>query len=804
MTNLWQDIRYGIRMLARNPCFTVVVVLILAIGIGANTSVFSVVNAVMLRPLPYKDAHRIVTLWERTKGGDSSGVSHGNFLFLREQNRIFEHLAGYQGRSLYVRGITRPREIRIMAVSSSLFPLLGVSPSLGRGFLPEEEQPGNDRVVVLSHNFWRDDFGGAPDALGKTISLTRWSLNPDGTTSLNREDYTIVGVMPPGFEFPFGRPTPFWVPLVLEKYGVRSLARLKKGVTLEQTRAAMAVITDQLRRMDPKANAERTVCVDRLLNRVLKGNRKLLLLLLGSAGFVLLIAASNVANLFLARATARQREMAMRIALGASRTRVLRQMLTESLVLSVGAGALGLLLTFLTVGGVVRLCPADVPRMQETGVDLSVLFFTLGASVLTGLLFGVIPAWRASDARVSQVLKEGWGRSGTGRGWRRLHGSLVVSQVGLSLILLIAAALLIRSLIALQRVDLGFLPAKVLTVCINLPEAKYPESYHCTAFFKPLLERIRALPHVRFAGLIGGDLDLSMAGETINISIPGRPSANPEEEPFARWAFVSPDFFEAMGIRLLRGRVFTDQDEGDGNLVIIDENLARKYFADTDPIGRKIKLDEFETTIVGVVSTTRDFQTLEPTHASLYQPLGGHRRLMVLVVRTDGDPMGLAAVVRMQVAELEKDQVITKAETLEATLAGMLAPRRFTMVLLSLFSGIALILASVGVYGLLQYSTTQQTHDLGIRMAIGARRVDVLRMVLLQGLRLTFIGVVIGLAGALALTRVLSSLLYDVTPTDPLTLAGVSLVLIAIALLASYIPARRAARINPMDALRYE
>jgi len=809
METLWQDVKYGCRMLGRNPRFTAVVILILAVGIGANTAVFSVVNAVVLRPLPYKDSHRIVTLWEQTKWGEDM-TSHENFLFWRAQNQVFEQLAAYGVRFAYVTGIDRPRKVMAFAVSPDLFSLLGVPPLLGRVFLPEEGQAGNERVVVLSHAFWQDRFGGSADALGKTIYLTTNNMDDQGRTVLNREGYSIVGIMPSGFEFPFGRPAPFWVPLVLEAGttdwsktpAVRALARPKKGVTLEQTRAAMAVIASRLQEIDPKANAERTIGVDWLLNRVLKGNRKLLLLLLGAAGFVLLIASSNVANLFLARATVRQREIAMRVALGASRGRVLRQMLTESLVLSAGAGLLGLLLTFLTVRGLVRLGPADIPRLKDTSVDVSVLLFTFGVSVLTGLMFGVMPAWRASDARVSQTLKEGWGRSGTGRGWRRLHGGLVVSQMGLSLILLVGAVLLIRSLIALQGVDLGFQPENVLAVFIDLPEARYPESHHRLALLEPLLQRAQALPHVRAAGLTTGDLDLGTGGMTIDISIPGRPPANPGEELSAKWTSVSPGLFEAMGIKLLKGRTFGGQDKGS---TVIDEKLARKYFADVDPIGQTISIGGAGCTIVGVVSTLKDFQTLDPADGTVYlPPVSFIPSQMVLVVRTDGDPRRLAGALRAQAAALSEEEVIVKMETAEATLSRMLAPRRFSMVLLSLFAGIALTLAAVGVYGLLQYSTTQQTHDIGIRMALGARNIDVLRVVLGQGLKLALIGVALGLAGAVVLTRVLSSLLYDVTPTDPVTLACVSLVLIVIALLASYLPARRAARIDPMVALRYE
>jgi putative ABC transport system permease protein len=810
MSNVWHDIRYGFRMVSKNPGFTITVIVILAVGIGANTAVFSVVNAVMLRPLPYNDSHRIVTFWEQTQWG-ARGTSHQDFIFWRNQNQVFEHMAAYGVRFAYVTGIDRPRKVTTFAVSSDLFSLLGAQPLLGRGFLPQEEQAGNDHVIVLSHAFWQTYFGESPDAIGKTIYLTMDSMNADGTTKLDREGYSVVGIMPQDFEFPFGRPAPFWIPLVLETDGtqwwsrspvLRVLARPKKGVTLEQARAAMAVTASRLQKMDPKAGAERTIGVEWFLNRILRGNRKYLLSLLGAAGFVLLIACSNVANLFLARATVRQREMAMRVALGASRGRIMRQMLTESLLLSMGAGLLGLLLTFWTVKGLVHLCPSNLPRLQETSVDQSVLGFTLAVSVVTGLLFGMIPTWRASDIGVSETLKEGSGRAISGRGWRDLHSGLVVSQLGLSLILLIGAALLIRSLISLQRVDLGFQPKNILAVYIDLPEAKYPESHHCRAFFEPLLKRAQTLPHVQSAGLINGDLDLGAGGMTMDISIPGRPSDNAEQEQSAKWAIVTPGLFEAMGMKLLKGRTFAEQGEAG---TVIDENLARKHFADTDPIGQRIIVAGAESTIVGVVSTLKDFQTIDPTEGAVYMPLGSFvPGGMVLVVRTDVDPMRLAGVLREQVAALSKEEVISRIEPLETTLSRMLAPRRFSMILLSLFAGIALVLAMIGIYGLLEYSTTQQTHDIGIRIALGARRIDVLRVVLGQGLKLILLGIAIGLAGALALTRILSSLLFDVTPTDPLTLTCVALLLAIIALLASYIPAHRATKIDPTEALRYE
>jgi predicted permease len=786
METLRQDVRYGLRLLARSPGFTAIVIIVLAVGIGANTAVFSVVHAVVLRPLPYEDPGGLVVPWEKSKGMDF-GTSVQHFNFLREQNEAFEYLAGYNGPRFYVTGVARPQQIKIIAASSSLFPLLGVRPLLGRTFEPAEEQPGNDHVVVLSHAFWQEQLGAAPDVVGKTLNLDERSC-------------TIIGVMPPEFRFPLTRSAAFWVPLV-PNYHIRLVARLKQGVTVEQAAAQMAVLADRLQKLDPVANAELTAGVDRLQDRALQGKGRLLWLMLGVAGCVLLIACGNVANLFLARAGARQREVAMRVALGASRRRVVRQMLTESLVLSLGAGLLGLAVTFVTVKGLVALCPADIPRLQETRVDGAVLWFTLGVSILTGLLFGMVPAWRASDIRTAEALKEGRGASAGGRG-TRLRGSLVVAQIAISLVLLMGAGLLVRTLIALQQMDLGFRPENVLVVHLDLPRVKYPEDRHCQAFFEPLERQVRALPGVRAASVVSGALDLGSGGGYIGVWIDDEPFNDPKSMHEVRCMSVRPGFFEAMGMRLIRGRVFTDDDaQGPRKGVVIDENLARSCFPDTDPLGHKV----MGLPVIGVVSTFRDFEALNPTHSTLFVPLiGNYFQISDLVVRTEGDPMRWADAIRARISALDKDQTAVKLETLETILSRMLAPRRFTMVLLGLFSAIALALATIGVYGLLQYSTTQQTHDIGIRMALGARKIDVLRAVVAQGLRLTLVGVAVGVAGALALTRILASLLYGVTAADPLTCVLVSLLLGVVALIASYLPARRAARIDPMTALRCE
>jgi len=815
MTTLWHDVRYGFRMVARNPGFAVIVVGILAVGIAANTALFSVVNAVMLRPLPYKDSHQLV--WIRQSGIDHTEKFRyrPNFLYLREHNNVFESVAGYRGNRMYVRGIETPHQVASCDVTANLFSLLGIQPIQGRGLRPEDEKPESPRVVVVSHAFWRDHLGTDPNVIGRDLNLTSLKGNGDQGFGLESGAHTIVGVMPPGFSFPFSMPVQFWRAMIFTEGPpeyfdsiVIPLARLKKGITPERARADLAVLASRLRQTEPADAAPNVVDVYRFLDGLVRHHRRLPLLLLGAAGFVLLIACANVANLFLVRATVRQREMAMRMALGAGRGRLMRQMLTESVLLSLAAGVLGLILTFCSVKGLVALCPADIPRLQETNVDLRVLGFTLGVSLLTGLLFGLMPAWRASDIGVNETLKQGAGRTTGGRRWRHLHDGLVISQLGLSLVLLIGAALLIRTLAALQAVNLGFQPQNLLTVGIDLPWAKYEQSERCNNFFGPLLERIRTLPSVHSVGAYIGahnaaDIFSSPDAWSTDFTIAG--STGPGQPRSARWIAVTPGFFDAVGMRWLAGRTFNDLDP---DAIVIDETLARECFPDSDPLGQTFVTDDSSGrkahTIVGVVDTIRCFDAPGPVRGTVYTRGTEHSKWAAVLVRTDGDPMRLAPALRELVAQLEKDQVIRAIEPLEATLSEMLGPRRFVMILLGIFAGIALILATVGVYGLLQYSTTRQTHEIGIRMALGGSPGDILWAIVGRGFRLSMIGIVLGLAGAVFLTRVISSFLYGVTRTDPLTFVCVPLALVGVALLASYLPARRAARVDPMVALRYE
>lgn len=793
METLRQDIKYALRTLARSPGFTGVVILILAVGIGVNTAVFSVVHAVLFRAWPYEDLDRIVAVWEdnQQQGIERISSSDKNLVYWREHNQVFECVTGVRNHRTYVTGVDRSYHVKAAAVSACFFSVMGAQPVLGRGFLPEEERAGNEQVVILSYGFWRDRMGGDPTAVGKDLAL-------DG------KPYRIIGIMPASFRHSLRREVPFWVPLVLDPEhggGGRVRARLKKGVTVEQAQAEMNVLEGHLAQTNSYLVGS-TVTVKSFVEDELENNGTLLHILWGAVGLVLLVACTNAAGLFLARGSIHQKEMAIRAALGASRGRIMRQVLTEGTIVSLAAGLIGLLLAFWVIRGLVGMCPADIPRMDETRLDVSVLLFALGMSLLTGLLFSLLPAWRAADVRLSQTMKSTAASTTAGSGWRHLRKGLVIAQIAVALTLLMGVGILIQSLINMQREDLGFEPEGVLVAHIELPKIKYPDYPQWNSFFDQLLRRVQALPGVQSAAIVSGGLDLSTGGGFMDFSIHGRPPADPREKPTARFVSVSPDFHKTLGLAVVRGRGLTDQDmRGGARNLLIDETLAHKYFPDVDPVGQRLNWG----TIVGIVKTIRDFEELAPSVNTVYLAVRQRcYQISDLVVRTEGDPLRLADAVRAQVALLDKDQEVSEIYPLKRTLADMLAPRRFTTVLLGVFAQITLVLAALGLYGTIQYTVTQGLRDLGIRMALGATGFHVLFSVLRQGLVVAFIGVLLGAAGALAVTRVLSNLLYGVTATDPSTLACVSLLLLGIALLASYLPARRAARIDPMAILRYE
>jgi putative ABC transport system permease protein len=805
MGTLLQDLRYGVRMLLKNPGFTVVAVLALALGIGANTAIFSVVNAVLLRPLPFADADRLIwiTAVNPAQGITDSNVSPPDFADWKNQNQLFEDIAAFVTGGAILSGSAEPERVPAADVTASFFSVLGVNPALGRNFLAEEDRPGGESVVIISHGLWQRRFGADPNIVGNKINVSGQS-------------YTVVGVMPAGFQFMV--PIDLWVPLALDAGAERRdnrylqvFARLKPGVRLEQAQSQMNTVTQRLSQSYVETNANWGTRLTRLHELMVADVRPALLLLLGAVGFVLLITCANVANLLLARAAARQKEMAVRAALGASRLRVVRQLLTESLLLSIVGGILGLLLSIWLTDFLVSISPANSPRLDEVGLDGRVLAFTLGVTCLIGLLFGLAPAWASTRVNLNEALKEG-GRSFS-EGWRRNHlrKLLVVSEVALSLMLLVGAGLLIKSFVLLRETNPGFDAHQVLTMRVGLPSAKYKEGRQKAEFFQRLTENISALPGVESAGAV---LSLPLGGSNFSVGrsfIPeGRP-LTPEESINGMYVVTTPGYFRTMKIPLIAGRQFTEQDKGDApQVVIVSETLARRYFPGESAIGKRIKIwrdEDFPREIVGVVGDTKTGALNDALGPQMYVPhaqdssWGG----MSLVVRTTSTtPAALASAVRGAVLALDKDQPVFNIKTMEDIVAASFADRRISMLLFSGFAGLALLLAALGVYGVISYSIAQRTHEIGLRMALGAQRRDVLILVLRQGMSLVLVGVCIGLVSAFALTRVMASLLYEVSATDPVTFAGVALLLSAVALLACLIPARRAMRVDPMVALRYE
>ncbi len=807
MGTIIRDIQYGIRMLVKSPGFTVVAVIALALGIGANSAIFSVVNAVLLRPLPFENPERLVTVLGKDEGDGSTGdtLSFPNIVDLRDQNQVFEHVAAYSGSSAFLMNGDEPERVRGAIVTADLFPLLGVKPALGRTFTREEDKPGGPRVIVLSQQLWQRRFNSDPKIVGQQIKLQSGM-------------YTVLGVMPAGFEFPFQTlKTEFWMPVsssvqqsALEARGgvwLHVVARLKPGATLTQAQAESNTIARRLSAQYPETNTEAGFALKSLHENLVGNVRPALLVLLGAVGFVLLIACANVANLLLARAASRQKEIAIRTALGASRLRVIRQLLTESLLLSLLGGLFGLLFAFWGVDLLVAASPADLPRLGEIGLDARVLMFTLGMTLLTGIIFGLAPALQASHADVGESLKEG-GRTGSeGARRNRVRSALVVVEVALSLVLLVGAGLLIQSFWRLLHVNPGFQADNVLTADV-LMRAKAEQR---AALFQDTLQRVAQLPGVEAVGAVH-PLPLGGTFEAYTFRIEGRPPAPPGQEPAADFRIVSPDYFRAMGIQLRRGRAFTERDNMDApQTMIVNETFARRFFPDGDAIGQRVTASDSDDEtppreIIGVVSDVRhaglDAEAGPEYYISYLQTETPPR--LTVVARTAGDPVSLAQPLRGAIRQVDPNAPIFNVRTMNQLLAESVARRRFNMMLLGAFSVVALVLASIGIYGVMSYSVTQRTHEIGIRIALGAQARDVLRMVVGQGMILALIGTGLGVAAALLLTRLMSSLLFGVSATDPLTYAAISLLLILMAFLACYLPARRATRVDPMTALRYE
>jgi predicted permease len=806
-----QDLRYGLRVLARSPTFTVVAVLTLALGIGANTAVFSVVNGVLLRPLAYKDPDRIITIWEPSRGGHTLGLTDVEFFDIRDRNPVFEEVAAYATGATNFTGVGEPERVTATWVSADFFPVLGVQPTLGRVLLAEDDKPDPAPVVVLSYGLWQRRFGADQGVIGRQVSL-------------NGISRTIIGVMPRGFQF-VSPEVEMWLPLGLDPANVdagsrsyNAIGRLRPGVPLARARVEMngiaAQMAEEYKTRFPKgANATSSLNLIPLHELIVGDVRQALLLLLASIGFVLFIACANVANLQMARGEARQKEMALRLALGANRLRVVRQLLTESLILSLMGGVAGLLLAYWGVGALLALAPESLPRTGEVGIDGMVLIFTLVVSLLAGTVFGLGAGLRFSHTDLHASLKEG-GRSTASSSGRRTRHLLVISQLALAVMLLAGAGLMIKSFIRLLNVDPGFNPQNVLTARINLPRSKYPQHQQINAFYKQLLERVGTASGVEAAGTVTA-LPLSGLNSNASFEIEGRPRASDEVAQNADYRMVSSDYFRVMGIPLLVGRYFEASDqEGAPGVVIINEAMQHAFWPDEEPLGKRINLGVPGSpwlTIIGIIKDVKHKALNVASKPELYflhsqnayKALGVYPSL-TLAVRGTADPLALTGVVKSAVQGIDPDVPVAKVETMEKVLSTSVAQPRFTMLLLAIFALVALALAAVGIYGVMAYSVGQRKHEIGIRLALGAQTSEVLRMVMRQGMLLVVIGIGFGLAGALTLTRLLKDLLFGVQVTDPLTFVAITFLLISVALLACWIPARRATKVDPIIALRYE
>lgn len=802
MQGLGGDLRYGVRLLLKKPGFTAVVVLTLALSISATTVVFSVVNALLLRSLPYSNPAQLVNVWGVFKSNNKAYASAANFREWQQRNQSFQSLAAYDLLKFNLTGGDRPEAVDAALVTANLFPLLNVQPVRGRGFQAEEEQPANGHVAIISDGLWQRHFGADAGALGKTLLL-------DG------DSYTVIGIMPKGFTFP--EKIDVWLPLsfVPEELADRGynhiavVGRLKPGVTLQQAQADMATIADEQARQYPNENAGRGMRLITFQENLVGDIRMALWILSIAVLCVLLIACVNVANLLLARATARQKDIAIRIGLGASRRDLIRQLLTESLLLSLLGGAIGLIFAYSGLQILTTVGPANIPRLSEVRIDGWVLVFTLVVSLLTGVIFGIIPALQSTKPDINESLKEGQRGSGGGGGLvgKRIRNWLVVTEMAFALILLIAAGLLIKSFLLLWQVEPGFNPHNVLTMAISPSPPKYKSRRDLITLCQRLTDQLRATSGVEAVGIIN-QLPFSGRNLGFNFTVVGQPPSRPEDVASANYRLVSPGYLQAMGIPLKRGRDFNEYDKRESAPVaLINETLARRYFPNEDPIGKQLSIEgqQAPREIVGVFGDVKqlklDLEGKSEIYVSFLQfPVAA----MNIVVRTKTDPGSMTSTVLQQIAQVDPDQPVFQVKTMDQYLGESMAQRRLPTVLLGIFAALALVLATIGIYGVMSYLVSQRTHELGLRMALGASQLDIFKLVVGHGMWLSFLGIAFGVAAALALTRIMTSFLYGISASDPLTYVGISVLLAVVALLACLIPARRAIKVDPIIALRYQ
>ncbi|HEX9000264.1 MAG TPA: ABC transporter permease [Blastocatellia bacterium] len=809
MQTLWQDLRYGVRMLLKKPGFTLVAIATLALGIGANTAIFSVVNGVLLKPLPYHQPEQLIRLFESSQSQPKFPMAQGNFQDYRAQNSTLSGLALYTRRDQELSQDDKPEQLAALGITAGYFELLGVQPLLGREFRREDELPESSPSVILSHALWQRRFNSDSGIIGKAVTLSG-------------RPHTIIGVMPPGVQhvggdyrsMPHGETVDVWGPLQMPVQAGRgghfcnAIGRLKPGVSVAQASTDLNVIAARLAQQFPNTNEGFRIAVKPLHEEIVGRSQTMLLVLLGAVFFVLLIACVNVANLLLARATAREREIAVRAAVGAGRWRIVRQLLTESLLLALISSAVGMLLAQWAIDALSTLGPEQLPRLQAVSIDGRILLFTLGLTLLTGLLFGLAPALQAGQVNLNELLKEG-GRSGVGQRQRRLRDALVVVEVALALVLLVGAGLLIRSFWKLQQADPGFNPERVLTASLSLPNARYGDAPKVTAFQQQLLERVAALPGVQSAGLTS-DLPWTGYDENAGFTIEGK-TFPPNDGAGGRYHFVSEDYFRTVGVPLVAGRFFNANDKlKSPNVVLINRAMAELYWPGESAVSKRFTFNSQPKekdwyTIVGVVGDVKDFPNSPAAVPAFYWPTVQQApRQVILAVRGSANPLSLVEAVRNEVRALDKDLPLAEIKSLETVAATALASQRFTLWLVGFFAGTALLLAAMGIYSVLSYLVAQRTQEIGVRMALGAQFGDVLKLVVRQGMTLVLAGVTLGVIAAFGLTRLMKGLLYQISATDPLTFGAIALLLGGVALLACYLPARKAAKVDPLVALRYE